>query len=254
MSLSLSSLTFGYGRRCLAMDLTVSLPPHRLTALLGANGTGKSSLLRIAAGLMKPQKGSVYWGEEELSTLSLSQRAQQLSVVLTERTDTAHLTVYEAVAMGRTPYTSFFGTLAAADKAVVEKSMEQTAVTHLAHRPLSSLSDGERQRVMIAKALAQETPMILLDEPTSFLDFRGKIDLLQLLHRLTKEERKTILFSTHDIELALRTVDYLWLLHDQRLTAGTPEDLLNNNALSAFFANDGLRLDPQSLRLESASH
>lgn len=250
MSLTLSSLTFGYERQLLLHQVQATLPPQQLTALIGRNGTGKSTLLRLIATLEQPHSGSILWHNAPLHRLSLASRARLMSLVLTQRLDAIGLTVYETVAMGRIPYTSFWGNLRATDRAVIAKSMEQTHISHLATRLLASLSDGERQRTMIAKALAQETPLILLDEPTSFLDFRAKVDLLDLLHQLTQEEGKTILFSTHDIELALRKSNHLWLLHEQQLTSGTPTALLNNGVLPAFFAHDGLSLDASTLRLD----
>lgn len=247
--LSLDKVSIGYGRKVLSENLQAALPASQLTALIGRNGAGKSTLLRCAAALSAPLAGTILWNGKVAHSLSLSERAKLLSVVLTERIDVEHLTVFDAVAMGRTPYTSLFGRLSEADKGIVERSMAQTGVTHLAHRSLTSLSDGERQRTMIAKALAQETPLILLDEPTSFLDYRAKMDILELLRRLAHEERKTILFSSHEIELSLAKADHLWLLRGGSLIAGVPAELYQAGELQHYFAQDGLQLNPTTWQL-----
>lgn len=247
--LTLDALSIGYGHKVLSSNLRATLPKGQLTALIGRNGAGKSTLLRCVAALSAPLAGRVLWGADDAHRLSLGRRAKLLSVVLTERVEVQHLTVAETVAMGRTPYTSFLGRLSEDDTAIVERSMAQTGIRHLAHRPLTDLSDGERQRTMIAKALAQETPLILLDEPTSFLDYRAKIDILNLLHDLAHGEGKTILFSTHEIELSLRMADHLWLLREGTMGTGSPTDLSASGELQDYFSQDGLQLETQTWRL-----
>ena len=160
------------------------------------------------------------------------------------------------VGMGRTPYTGFWGTLGTEDKAIVEEAMHKVGISHLASRMIQTLSDGERQKVMIAKALAQQTPVIFLDEPTSFLDFPSKVEILQMLRNLAKELQKTIFLSIHDVELALQLADKLWLMEKKNnregksnLSIGTPKELASNGSLSRFINRDGIKLDPSTLRI-----
>mgnify|MGYP000747867430 FL=1 len=146
--------------------------------------------------------------------------------------------------MGRSPYTGFWGTLTKEDRQVVERAVALVGIPHLAHRMVHTLSDGERQKVMIAKALAQETPVIYLDEPTAFLDFPSKVEMMQLLHHLSRQTDKTIFLSTHDLELALQIADKIWLMDKANgVTIGTPEDLALNGSLSSFFARKGIVFD-----------
>lgn len=248
--LSFHDLSIGYHRHTVASHLSATLRQGTLTALIGHNGAGKSTLLRTLAALESPLGGTLSWAGRPVTDFSPRERAKTLSIVLTARPDTGMLTVREVVAMGRMPYTSLLGSLRQEDEDIVERSMEQAGIAPLAMRPLRSLSDGERQRSMIAKALAQDTPMILLDEPTSFLDFGGKVSILRLLHTLCESEGKTILLSTHDLELALRLTDDLWLMNGTDLIAGTPGTLAATGDLQRFFAADGLTLDAETLRLQ----
>jgi len=151
---------------------------------------------------------------------------------------------------GRSPYTGFWGTLSAADKQIVASALQETGIQHLAQRNISELSDGERQKVMIAKALAQQTRIIILDEPTAFLDFPSKVETLQMLRRLAHEQHKAILLSTHDVELALQLSDSLWLMEQNRLSIGTPKLLAADGSLSRFIDRDGIRFNPEGMRIE----
>lgn len=155
-----------------------------------------------------------------------------------------HLTARQMVAMGRSPYTGFFGRLSDEDNAVVTESMRMVGIEHLAERMVHSLSDGERQKMMTAKALAQQTDVIFLDEPTAFLDYGSKVDTLQMLHQLCNVEGKTILLSTHDLELALQVADELWVMTDDKVTTGTPDELSADGTLSRFIDRPGLHYDP----------
>ena len=167
-----------------------------------------------------------------------------ISVVLTEKCEVRNMTVMELVGLGRTPYTGFWGTLDEDDKRIVERSISLVKIEKLADRMVHTLSDGERQKVMIAKALAQETPIIFLDEPTAFLDFPSKVEMMQLLHRLSRQTNKTIFLSTHDLELALQIADKIWLMDKMNgVIIGTPEDLSLNGSLSTFFAHKGIIFD-----------
>lgn len=179
-----------------------------------------------------------------MGRLSHHELAEKISVVLTERMDVRNLTATELVGLGRTPYTGFWGVLSDEDHKIVSKSMQLVGIEQLAGRNISSLSDGERQKVMIAKALAQQTPIIILDEPTAFLDFQSKVDVLRLLAQLAHELDKTVFLSIHDIELALQITDELWLLDDQRkLHAGTTTELIEDGTLRHFIESDHIYFD-----------
>ena len=167
-----------------------------------------------------------------------------LGVVLTEKTNAGGLTVYELVSLGRHPYTGFWGRLREADRQIIEDSMEAVGITHKASQFVSELSDGERQKAMIAKVLAQQCPVILLDEPTAFLDVTSRIETMALLHRLAVEQQKAILLSTHDLDLAIQMADCLWLLaKDKPMVAGSPEDLILQGAFTSFFDRGMIHFD-----------
>lgn len=250
--LTLNSLTTGYGSRrqryVVARELTATLPAGSFTAIIGTNGAGKSTLLRTLAGLQPALAGEVLWLGKSLTDYSRRELSRTLAVVLTERTLGEGLTAREVVEMGRMPYTGFDGRLSEDDRKKVDEAMELTGVAALAGRGMNSLSDGERQRVMIAKALAQQTPVILLDEPTAFLDFPSKVSLLRLLANLAHEHGKTILLSTHDLELTFQIAGQLWLLSPDGLVEGTPRELADKGILAKFFHAEGLTFDSQRLR------
>ena len=251
-ALFIDGLAVGYGtgrhRRTVGSNLCAALPPASLTCLIGVNGAGKSTLLRTLSGLLPPLAGSVEIMGKRIESLSVRQMSTLLSIVLTARPDTGHLMAEETVAAGRMPYTPLSGRLSEADQRQVDEALRLTGTAHLRRRALSSLSDGERQRVMIAKSLAQDTPLILLDEPTAFLDFPGKIGTLRLLQSLAHDRGKTILLSTHDLEPAFRLADRLWLLTPGGLLSGTPSTLAADGTLARYFAADGIAFDSEQLR------
>ena len=238
------------GACCVASDLNATALPGTLTCLIGHNGTGKSTLLRTIARLQPSIDGSVLIGDNDISTLKPIHLSRMLSIVLTSRPDVRNMTVEELVALGRAPYTGFWGRLSADDRRIVRHSIESVGITAMAERRVCTLSDGEMQKVMIAKSLAQQTPVILLDEPTAFLDFPGKIDLMLLLQRLAHEERKTILLSTHDLETALQTADRLWLLADGALHDGTPHELADQGFIDDYIGRKSVKFDKQTLSIQ----
>ena len=187
-----------------------------LTCLIGANGAGKSTLLRTIAGFQLPLEGTVLLGGDDVRALSPRQRAERMAVVLTDRPDVMCTTVWEMVATGRAPFTGFWGRLSGKDRGIVTRSLRLVGIEWMADRTVASLSDGERQKVMIVKALAQQTPIILLDEPTAFLDYPSRVEVMQLLLNIAHEEHKTVLLSTHDLDLALHTADRIWLFEKER--------------------------------------
>jgi iron complex transport system ATP-binding protein len=231
--------------RPVAGPLQLALVPGELVCLLGPNGAGKSTLMRTLAGLQLPLGGRLLLSGTDLASLSPSARARQLSIVLTERMEAGNLTVVELVRLGRYPHTGWLGGLSAHDEAQVQAALAATDTTNFAARPVAQLSDGERQRVLLARALAQDTPVILLDEPTAHLDLPNRVRLMRLLHRLARQTSKAILLSTHELDLALQAADRIWLMPaDGTLHAGTPEDLVLSGTFAAAFARDGLAFDP----------
>lgn len=243
-SLAFHALTTGYchGSRqsIVGRGLEGSLPRGTLTVLLGTNGAGKSTLLRTLAGLQPPLAGDIFWEGNSLASLTPEERAKRLSIVLTVRPETGNLTVREVVALGRLPHRQgLWGSRnAAADAEAVERAMRLTTTSAWSERPVSRLSDGERQRVFIAKALAQETPLILLDEPTAFLDYPSRVQFFNLLKRLTNEMGKTVLLSSHDVELAAAHADRILLLSQECLCLAPTEAQERNHAIRDFFQLD----------------
>lgn len=229
-TLAYEQLSIGYTvsrRQHVVVDhLTGDFPAATLTCLVGRNGTGKSTLLRTLSGLQPPLAGTVLFDGTPLSNFSALERARSIGVVLTQRLEVQNLTVREVVGMGRSPYTGFYGTLSKADWTVVDEALGQVGMSAWADRKIQMLSDGERQKVMIAKALAQQTPVLLLDEPTAFLDYPSKVEIMQLLCRLTKEMDKTIVLSTHDIELAAKITTNLLLMSENGLQEVKASDFL----------------------------
>lgn len=227
-----------------AGPLQLTLWPGELVCLLGPNGAGKSTLLRTLAGVQAPLGGQLTISGVPLAGLTPEARARQLSVVLTERLEAGSLTVQELVNLGRHPHTGWLGGLSAHDHAQVRTALAATGTDQFAHRLVSELSDGERQKVMLARALAQDTPLILLDEPTAHLDLPNRVALLRLLHQLARNMGKAILLSTHELDLALQAADRIWLLPaNGELVAGAPEDLVLNGAFAAAFQCEGLAFD-----------
>ena len=237
--IELQKLTVGYSEKPVLSDINQTLESGRLVCLLGSNGVGKSTLLRTLAGFLQPLSGKVLLDGKNLTSLSLSQKSKAVSIVLTERVEVPYMKVADLVGMGRSPYTGFFGTLTKEDKAIVSEAIEMVGITSLAERTIDTLSDGERQKAMLAKALAQQTPIILLDEPTAFLDFHAKISTLRLMQKLAHETDKTILMSTHDVEMALRLSDLLWIVQDGKI--GTTSSLTENGILKAFLKDEEIK-------------
>lgn len=210
MVISLSQLSVGYSLpHPVISDINLELRSGQLACLIGENGIGKSTLLKTLTGFLPKLKGSFLLGNRDIESFSQRELARQVSIVLTQKPDVQNLTIEEIIGLGRSPYTGFFGRLRAEDRKVVDDAIATMGIEKLRGRMIQTLSDGERQKVMIAKALAQETPVILLDEPTAFLDFPSKAETFQSLQRMAHERDKLILLSTHDLELAVRFADSL---------------------------------------------
>ncbi len=250
-TIQLESLTIGYrqksGYKYVAEQINATVYGGELTCLLGANGVGKSTLLRTMTANQPMIGGDVYYLGRSLSSYSPKMLSSIISIVLTDRVAIKNLSVSDLVGMGRSPYTGFWGKISRADRKIIEEAISMVGITHLTRRMIHTLSDGERQKVMIAKALAQQTPIILLDEPTAFLDFPSKVEMMQLLHRLSRQTGKTIFLSTHDLDLALQIADRIWLMDGKSgMQMGTPEDLSLDGTLRGFFERKGIAFDPDS--------
>ena len=239
-------LTVGYTRphKVVVDHLDLALVPGELVCLIGPNGAGKSTLMRTIAGLQPPLAGRVLLMGDDIRRLSAHELAQRLSLVLTERVDVGLLPAYDLVALGRHPYTDWAGRLTVEDEAAVRQAIEAVGAVALAGRSVNELSDGERQKIMIARALAQEPALMLLDEPTAYLDLPRRVEIMGLLRRLAHESGRAILLSTHDLDLALRSADRIWLLPNKGgMQTGAPEDLVLSGAFEAAFRSEGVTFD-----------
>ena len=249
----LQDLTIGYtskgNEKVVAKGLNATLNGGELTCLLGRNGIGKSTLLRTLAAFQPPLRGSILLATSPLTALTDKELSRTIGLVLTERPDVQNMTVRFLVGMGRSPYTGFWGTLSATDEAIVDEAIRMVGIESLENRQVQTLSDGERQKVMIAKALAQQTPIIYLDEPTAFLDFPSKVEMMQLLRRLARDGQKTIFLSTHDVELSLQLADRIWLMEPDMLHVGIPHELADSGVLIKFIEQGGITFDTQSLTI-----
>ena len=244
-TITLDNLTIGYLNQGNKIEVVSSISnkiyPGELICLLGANGVGKSTLLRTIAGFQPSLAGEIKLFNKRLNQYSAKEIAKHISIVLTQRPDIYNMRAYELVSIGRSPYTGFWGSLSDEDKIIIDQAFEDVAISELKERFIHTLSDGERQKVMITKALVQDTPIILLDEPTAFLDFASKVEITQLLLNLARERKKSILLTTHDMELAFQVADQIWLFNrNNQLESGTPEDLALSNTFNRFFENSGV--------------
>ena len=224
-AITTNRLTVGYRGHRVVEDISLSLPCGRLVCLLGPNGAGKSTLLRTLCGFQPPIEGTVTISGSDITTMSAAEVARLVSVVLTNRPLTPSLTAAEMVGMGRAPYTGFWGRLSDDDRRLVSEAMQTVGIAPLATRRMGQLSDGELQKVMIAKALAQHTPVIVLDEPTAFLDYPSKVAVMKTLARLAHDEGKTILMSTHDLELAAQLGDELMKIENKHIRKITADEV-----------------------------
>ncbi len=239
-AIHLHNLCTGYktknGEIAITRDINADLLTGQLTCLLGSNGAGKSTLMRTLSAFQPPLKGDISIMGKPIADYAPKELSWSISVVLTEKLMLRNMSAEELIALGRSPYTGFWGNLTAEDHRIVDQAIEAVGIDSLRHRMVNTLSDGERQKAMIAKALAQETPIIILDEPTAFIDFPGKVEIMELLARLAHEQDKAIFLSTHDLELALLKADQIWLLHrNQPLATGTPEQVASDGSLAACF-------------------
>lgn len=247
-TIEIKDLAIGYSskkeKNIVADCINSDIYSGELTCLLGANGIGKSTLMRTLTAFQPKLSGHVFIQGKEIEEYTEKELATLVSVVLTERFDVKNMSSRELIGLGRSPYTGFWGSLSEKDNKIIDQAISLVKIENLASRMIHTLSDGERQKVMTAKALTQQTPIILLDEPTAFLDFPSKVEIMQLLHQLSRKTNKTIFLSTHDLELALQIADKIWLMDKENgIKIGIPEDLSMDGSLSHFFARKGIIFD-----------
>lgn len=227
---STHNLSIGYSKKknktIVQSELNLDLKAGEMVCLIGQNGCGKSTLLRTLAGLQKTLAGKVMVQNKELERIKIHEKALLLALVLTDRVDIDSATVTDIVRMGRQPYCNWWGSLSENDSFKVTEAIEMVHLAHKADCYLNELSDGERQRVMIAKALAQDTPLILLDEPTAHLDLPNRVEIMLLLHKLAHQTGKSVIISTHELDIALQAADRIWLMTHNGVESGVPEDLV----------------------------
>lgn len=249
--IKLCDIKLSFGSRTLIADASAHFECGAMTALLGRNGTGKSTLLRAIASLGRVQYGVIEVGGSDVATLSNAELARMLAFVNTERVSVEAMTAYDLVAVGRSPYTDWSGRLRSEDHAMVERSMAIAGVEHLANRYVDTLSDGECQRVMIARALAQDTPAIILDEPTSYLDMPNRYELCTLLGRLAHDEGKCVIFSTHELDIALTLADSVALVDTPKLLYMPTQEMIASGSIERLFDSPYVEFDAttRSIRL-----
>ncbi len=238
----------GKGTTVISQDINIVLEQGSLTAIIGANGVGKSTLLRTLTGIQPPLSGSIMLNDKPLSSYPAKELAQYLSIVLTESLPPSNLTVFELVALGRQPYTNWLGSLSHEDSAKVEEALRLTQIGHLAGKKHHEISDGQLQKVLIARALAQDTPLIILDEPTTHLDLLHKVNLLRLLKKLAYDAGKCILYSTHDLDLALQLSDEIIVMNGRETIQGTPQYLIEQKVFDTLFDDPKIIFDTEKGR------
>ena len=235
-TITTNNLTVGYGQRKVVNNICIEGLRGQIICLLGPNGVGKSTILRTLSGLLAPVEGIVKIADADISSIKSAEIAKKLSVVLTDSVSPRLVTVREIIAMGRTPYTNFFGKMTDNDRKVINEAIENVGVAYLADRYFGELSDGEKQKVMIARALAQEPELIILDEPTSHLDIRHKVEVVRILRDLVKEKNITVILSLHDIDLAIKGCQTLLLVKNGQIIAqGMPEDIIKTGTINELY-------------------
>ena len=231
-----TNLLIGYKGQALMPEINVSLNEGDIVALAGPNGSGKTTLFKTLSASLKPVGGEVSLFSKDIKEYSPRDRSSLFSLVLTDKPDDLFIKVFDIVSAGRYPHLGLLANLKEQDEAIIYDSLETIGITHLANRNFVSLSDGEQQKVMIAKALVQDTPLIFMDEPAAFLDYPSKIELVNIMHKLSREKLKTILFSSHDLDLLLRHADQMWVMAPkQPLRQGTPKELVEQGTIDEYF-------------------
>lgn len=240
-------LSIGYHSKgktnTIADRMNFGLASGQLISLVGANGIGKSTLLRTLTGIQKPLQGSVYLNDKNIHQIPTIELAQKLSLVLTENLPPNNLTVYELIALGRQPYTNWLGQLSEDDHQKIKQAIALTNIEHLVSKKHYEISDGQLQIVLIARALAQDTPLIILDEPTTHLDLLHKVSVFKLLKKLSLETDKCILFSTHDVDLAIQLSNQMIVMTDSKVYYDQPCNLISQGVFNTLFKDDSITFD-----------
>ena len=250
------SLRIGYKEKRetieIASQIDFNIQPSELVAVIGINGSGKSTLLKTLSGIIPALAGDILINNTSISSLQNKDLASKQSLVLTNETVSKQLSVFELVALGRHPYTNWLGHLSQKDLSLVNEAIEQVGLLQKQHKPCDALSDGQFQKVLIARALAQNTPLILMDEPTTHLDMYHKAYVLQLLKSIVKRSQKSILFASHEINLALQLCDKIILIDQGKVTYGTPSELIQKGTFNSLFPKDLIVFDEvsQSFRMK----
>ncbi len=239
----LKDLSVGYPGRTLVAGADVAFPAGTLSAIVGRNGTGKSTLMRVMAGLARPISGGITAGDGDISAYRSRRLAETIGFVSTDRIRVTNLKVRDVVSLGRTPYTNWIGRLTPQDDAAVSEALAQVGMSGFAAKEMDTLSDGEAQRVMIARVLAQDTPVILLDEPTAFLDLPNRYEVCLLLRRLAHERGKTVVFSSHDLAIVMELADRILVLEPGGVHSGSPAELLAEGSLGRIFEGTSIGFD-----------
>lgn len=247
--IQIKELTLGYSQRILLDKVSAQVTSGQLVALLGRNGTGKSTLLRAMMGLEKPRSGEIRLQNKNIVSLKPEKLARNISFVTTDKVRIANLRCEDVVALGRAPYTNWIGQLQTEDKERVDEAMRLVGMSGYADKTMDKMSDGECQRIMIARALAQDTPVILLDEPTAFLDLPNRYELCLLLKRLAQQEGKCIIFSTHDLDIALSLCDFIMLIDNPQLYGLPTPQMVASGHIERLFRNDSITFDAQEMRV-----
>jgi iron complex transport system ATP-binding protein len=247
--LKLDSLEIGYtsGRKkkVLLSPLTATASKGEMISVIGMNGVGKSTLLRTLAGIQRQLGGNIFYGDKEIREFAPSELAKIAGYISTEPVRAGNMTVYDLVSLGRYPHTNWIGKISDEDESHIFNALEKTSIVSFSGRYLNEMSDGERQKAMIARLVAQDTEIMLMDEPTSFLDVRNRFDVLHLLYRLTREENKTVIFTTHDLDMAIRHSDKIWLVLESGLIEGAPEDLIMNGHFDNLFESSSVHFNSE---------
>lgn len=241
--LQTKNLTIGYPNKYVAKHINLAIPKNSLVCVIGENGSGKSTLLKTLCKTLQPINGTVTLDGIDIQTINQTTLAKQISLVLTESLIQSQFTVFEIVALGRQPYTNWIDTLTDTDKSIIHQALVATNTIDLAAQKFSELSDGQQQRVFIARALAQDTPLIILDEPTAHLDLHQTIQIFKLLKNLSSTKEKTIILSTHNINLGLKFADYLAILKDQTVTFGSKNQLIEGEVFETIFPTNFILFD-----------
>ncbi|KAA5823519.1 ABC transporter ATP-binding protein [Algibacter amylolyticus] len=248
--LKTSDLSIGYiskkKQACIASNINIELKRGELVGLIGANGIGKSTLLRTLTQVQNPLEGTIEINDKNVHDYAPLELAKVMSLVLTEQITSKNLSVFDLVALGRQPYTNWIGTISKQDTIAINNALKQTNITELKHKKCFELSDGQLQKVMIARALAQDTDLIILDEPTTHLDMYHKAYILKLLQRLAKDTNKTILFSSHEIDLAIQLCDNLIVMTENDVVSNTPCNLISKGTFNHLFPKDLIAFDEKT--------